>query len=407
MLQQFVGLTSPKMKSLKHLYGMIYKTGNVDKNTLIELTGYRSATCARLIEELLQAELIYESGLGKSSGGRKPSIYTINPTIFYLIGVDISRSFTRVLLLDLNLNILDSTKLEMTGQSTVDFTLRFIIENIEQMLTKHDVNHEQLLGIGIGAVGPIDREKGIIVKPKLYTSDGWENANIVKNLKQHFNTLVLLDNGSNLAALGEYQSTYLKETNNLIYTLSGTGIRCGIISNGEVVRGKVDVEGSFGHIPVDIHGRSCWCGSYGCLEAYSSLTAVRKEIIDRLKRGKKSIIQQMVVNLDNLKFEHIFKALEENDTLCEEIIRDAAFYFGIALTTLTHSLYPDVVIIGGALGSNPIFFDVASETALQRISNYSNYPVKFVKPLSKYNSIAIGAGSMVFNYFVNENEPRD
>jgi predicted NBD/HSP70 family sugar kinase len=401
MLQQFVGLISPKMKSLKRLYGLIHKTGPVDKNTLMELTGYRSATCARLIEELLQAELIYESGLGKSSGGRKPSMYTINPDIFYVIGVDISSSHTTVLLLDLNLNILDSAKLEMTWQSTAEYTLQFIIENIEQMLTEHDVQHNQLLGIGVGAVGPLDREKGIILTSKLYISDSWENVNIVKPLKQRFNTLVLLDNGANLAALGEYQRIYLKkEVNNLIYTLSGIGIRCGIISNGEVVRGKIDVEGSFGHIPVDIHGRQCWCGSFGCLAAYSSVPSVRKEIIDRIKRGKKSIIQQMVDNLDDMQFDHILNALEENDALCEDVIRDAAFYYGIALTTLTHSLYPDVVVIGGALGSNQIFYEVASETALQRIRHFSDYPVQFVKSSLNYNSIAIGAGSMIFNYFV-------
>jgi len=207
MLKQFVGLMSPKMKSLKRLYGLICNKGPIDKNSLMELTGYKSATCSRLIEELLHAELIYESGLGKSSGGRKPSMYTINPNISYLIGVDISRSYTRVLLLDLNLTIVDSAKLEMTWQCTADYTLQFVIEKIEQMLSKHDIQHEQLLGIGVGTVGPLDREKGIIIEPKLYISDGWKNVNIVEILSQRFNTLVLLDNGANLAALGEYQGS--------------------------------------------------------------------------------------------------------------------------------------------------------------------------------------------------------
>lgn len=400
MLQQFVGLISPKMKNLKQLYGLIHKTGPVDKNTLMKLTSYRSATCARLIEELLHAELIYESGLGKSGGGRKPSMYMINPTISYVVGVDISSTYTTVLLLNLNLNILDSAKLEMTSQSTAEYTLQFIIENIEQMLTEHDVQHKQLLGIGVGAVGPLDREKGIILTPKTYISDGWENVNIVQPLKQHFNTLVLLDNGANLAALGEYQSDYMKEVNNLIFTISGIGIRCGIISNGEIVRGKIDVEGSFGHIPVDIHGRQCWCGSFGCLVAYSSIPSVRKEIIDRIKRGKKSIIQQMVDKLDDVQFNHILNALEKNDALCEDVIREAAFYYGIALTNLTHLLYPDVVVIGGALGTNQLFYEVASETALQRIQHFSDYPVQFVQSSLKYDTVAIGAGSMIFNYFV-------
>ncbi|MEI4831361.1 ROK family protein [Bacillus sp. FJAT-53711] len=400
MLQQFVGLVSPKMKNLKHLYGLIHKTGPVDKNTLMKLTSYRSATCARLIEELLQAELIYESGLGKSSGGRKPSMYTINPAISYVVGVDISSTYTTVLLLDLNLNIVDSATLEMTWQITAEYTLQFIIENIEQMLTEHDVQHNQLLGIGVGAIGPLDREKGIILTPKTYISDGWENVNIVRPLKQHFNTLVLLDNGANLAALGEYQNDYMKEVNNLIFTIPGIGIRCGIISNGEIVRGKIDVEGSFGHIPVDIHGRQCWCGSFGCLVAYSSIPSVRKEIIDRIKRGNKSIIQQMVDKLDDVQFNHILNALEKNDALCEDVIREAAFYYGIALATLTHLLYPDVVVIGGTLGTNQLFYEVASETALQRVRNFSDYPVQFVQPSLKYDTVAIGAGSMIFNYFV-------
>lgn len=400
MLKQFLGSTSTKMKNMKHLYELICKQGPISKSKLVELSGYKQPTCARLIDELLKANLIYEHGRGESTGGRKPSMYVIKPDVYYLIGVDISRVFTKIVLMDLELTILQSIKLDMTSETTGGYTLDFICNKIDEMLKTEGILRDQLLGIGIGAVGPLDREKGVLINPKLYLSEGWKQINIVEYIKQRFSTVVALENGANLAALGEYRLNYWKKSDNLVYTMSGTGIRCGVISQGKIVRGKVDMEGAFGHVIVDVHGRQCLCGSYGCLEAYSSLSAVRTEIIRRLKRGNPSLLEKVVDSFDELRFDHILQAIVQNDPLCCDVVQDAAFYYGIALSNLIYLVHPGIVIIGGALGSHDLFYKVASETAKARLQIYPNYQIEFNKATDGGNSIAIGAGCMIFDYYL-------
>ncbi|KMY49690.1 ROK family protein [Peribacillus loiseleuriae] len=403
MLKQFTGLMSPRMKGLKSIYQLIRKFGPVDKNQLVELSGYKQSTCARLIEELLQANLIYESGLGESSGGRRPSMYVIKPDTYYLIGVDIAGAFTRVILLDLNLTILEVAKLEMSDQYTPDDVLEFIYQKIEQMMRDHHVQTEKLLGIGVGSFGQLDRAKGIILSPERFMSDEWINVNITELLQRRFNTLVILDNGANLAALGEYRSKYWKKVDSLVYTMSGIGIRCGIVSEEKLVGGKVDLEGSFGHIIVDIHGRKCSCGSYGCLNVYCTLPYVQEELIRQLKRGKESIIRDMIINIEDIRLDHILDALDQNDPLCCSIIQDAAYFYGIGLSNLIYLVRPDVVIIGGALASHPIFYEMATKTAKQRVQYYPEFEVEFCTPSTGYNVVAVGAGCMILDYYVETN----
>jgi len=403
MLQEFVGLMSPKTKSLKQLYNLIYKMGPVRINTLVEQTGYKHSTCSRLVEELVQAGLIYDSGLGESTVGRKPALYVIKPDSHYVIGVEISSLFITVLLLDLKLNIIDEDKLKMNEACTPNLAIDFICEQVKRMLAEHNLPEDKLLGIGVGAIGPVDREKGTILSSEL-KMQGWEEVNIIQELQQRLRTTVLFDNGINLGTLGEYRSKYWKDTDSLIYTSSGITIRCGIILQGQLIGRNLDMDESLGHITVDVHGRQCSCGAHGCLEAYSSFSSVRDEIIRRMKRGNNSILREMVNHEDDIQFHHILDALEQDDSLSQAVIKDAAYYYGIGISNLIHLLRPDVVVVGGALGVNSSFYEITAETVQKRIQHYRNCRVQIVRASTGYNVVSVGAGCMVLDYFVDDKQ---
>jgi predicted NBD/HSP70 family sugar kinase len=402
MLKQFVGLTSPKIKNLKLLYSLVRKLGPVSKNTLAELTGFKLVTCTRLLEELVQEGLIYDSGVGESSGGRKPLMYVIKPDAYYLIGVEITSLYTTVLLIDLKLEILGVEKLKMDSHCTGEYTLDFVSQCVDELLKKNNIQRDKLLGIGIGVLDSIDKERGAIINPYLFPAVGWDNLNIVDYLKQKNNTYVFLDNGTNLAALAEYRINYWKETDNLVFVSSDMGIRCGTIIQGRLVSNKKEMDDAFGHIIVDIHGRRCSCGSYGCLQAYSSLPAIRNEVVRLMKRGKTSLLQENINDVEEMDFHHILNALEKEDPLCLEVVKDAAYYFGIGLSNLIFLLCPDIVIFGGTLVPKPLFYDVASETAQKRLMHYPNSNVQMIKSTTAYNIVAQGAGCMVLDYFTEE-----
>ncbi|MEB2298997.1 ROK family protein [Lysinibacillus xylanilyticus] len=402
MLKQFEGLTSPKTKSLKLLYSLVRKLGPVRINTLTELTGYKHVTCARLLDELVQEGLIYDSGTGESSGGRKPLMYVINPDKYCLIGVEITSLYTTVLLLDLKLNIIDVAKLKMEVQCTGEYTLNFVTRCVNELLAKHNTPKDKLLGIGVGVIDSIDEESGAIINSHLFPAGGWEHLNIVDFLQQQNDTHVFLDNGTNLAALAEYRNHYWNKTDNLIFVSSDMGIRCGTILQGRLVSNKNEMADAFGHVIVDVHGRLCSCGAYGCLQAYSSLPAIRNEVVRQLKRGHFSSLQEKVDDVEDIDFHHILNALEQEDPLCLEVVRDAAYYFGIGLSNLIFLMRPDIVICGGTLVPKPLFYEVASETAQNRLMHYPNSNVQIIKSTTAYNIVAQGAGCMVLDYFTEE-----
>ncbi|PGS55238.1 ROK family protein [Bacillus sp. AFS041924] len=402
MIRQFVGYQSPKVKSLKLLYSLIRKLGPIKVSTLTEMTGYKHTTCVRLLEELVQEGLIYDSGLGVSSGGRRPAMYVINPSAFYLVGVEITNLFTTVLLLDLNLSIIESKKLKMSSESTGDFTLNFVTKSVGELLVQNNISKENLLGIGIGVLDPIDPEKGEMINSESFLAGGWEDLNIVHYLEEANQCPIFLNNGTNLAALAEYRLNYSKESENIVFVSSDMGIRCGIIQQGKLISNKYEMDDAFGHIIVDIHGKRCSCGSYGCLQAYSSLPAIREEMIKRIKRGESSSLKNEITDVEQISYHQILEALEKEDSLCLDIIREAANYFGIGLTNLIYIVRPDIVICGGTLVPKPLFFDVACEVAQGRMKQYPNSPVQIKKSTTAYNIVAQGAGCIVFDYFTEE-----
>lgn len=401
MITQFHEAMSQKTKSVKYLYSLIHKNGPVSKSALIELAGMKPSTCARLIEELLENGLIVESGFGESSGGRKPLMYTIKPDVAYMIGVDLSRMHVKILLMDLSLTVFDEAKLPLGHNSTPEVVISFIQEQIERMLAAHQLDDSRILGIGIGAVGPLDRERGLIINPLHFPGQDWKNIPIVQMLRGRFPMPIMLDNGANTAVLGEYWSSLWKEVDSVVYNLTGIGIRCGVLTNGQVVRGPVDMEGTYGHMVVDIHGRKCTCGQFGCLEAYGTLPAIRDEVIRGLKRGKESLIVSRVEDAEQIDLHDIAWAIANQDALCCEVVKDAAYHYGIGLSNMMYLIHPEVIILGGPLVTEmDLFYEVATQTARERASIIPGYQVRFGRGALGENAVAVGAGCMVMNYYL-------
>ncbi|MFE1629034.1 ROK family protein [Brevibacillus reuszeri] len=403
MINHFFQDPSPKKKTLLQLYRLIYKHGAVSKATLVKWTGIKQSTCSRLIDELLQSGLILEYGYEESSGGRRPLTYQIQPTVNYVAGIEISRTHSRVIVMDLSMTIIEETKYPMRQDSTPEKIVELIQSDLLRILQKYNITASKLLGIGVGAVGPLDREKGIILRPQHFPAAGWEHIAITEKLNQTFRTKVLLDNGANTAALGEFRNGLWKKADHLVYNIIGIGIRCGVLTNGKLVRGPVDMEGAFGHMVVDVQGRTCICGNVGCLSAYASILSVQQEVNRRLKKGQSSYLSQMKLTEEEVSYTQICEAVSKNDPLCIQVVKEAAYYYGVGLTNLMYLIHPDRIILGGALITDmDLFYEIATETARQRMKHYADYQIVFSRGLLGERAVAVGAARMILDYFMEE-----
>jgi glucokinase len=204
------------------------------------------------------------------------------------------------------------------------------------------------IGVGIGAPGPLDRERGIvIIAPNL----GWTNFPLRDRIHQGLGLPATLDNDANCATFGEWWQGAGRGSNNLVGLTIGTGIGGGLILNGSLYHGASDVAGEIGHTTIDVNGRHCKCGSYGCLEAYASGPAIATRAREIMVREEgESVIPSMVHGrLDQITAQTVYDAAKAGDEVASEIVRDTARYLGAGIANLLNIFNPDTVVVAGGV----------------------------------------------------------
>lgn len=390
-------ISNRKAKETVH---WIRKKGTISKHEMKELTGLASSTLTRILDELVGSGMIEEIGYGESTGGRRPVLYRVHPTCAYVFGLDISRVFSRIVLCDMHLNIVDSQIWKMDHSMTPDRLLKETAQTVRRMLSEHGIDEASVLGLGVGAVGPLDRFTGMMLTPSSFPSPGWNDIAVVAMLEQELGMPVVLDNGANAALVAEYWLDAVNQYDHLLYIHAGVGLRSAMMSSGNVVYGAVDMEGAVGQMIIQTDGLSPRDrgGNYGSWESYASIYALEQAAISALKQGRSSVLEQMVKSPEQVTFAKLERALAMKDSLVQQLFAQSAVYFGIGLANLLNILHPEKVILGGPLISGQtMFFQLATQTAIKKTYHYPNYQVVFGKSKLADDAVAVGAAVMVIN----------
>lgn len=378
----------------KKIFGLIQKNGPLTKNEILNRTRYKLTTLNRLMKPLEDSRLINESGMGESSGGRKPLLYDVDRSRYTIIGIDISRTYTLIVFTNLKMELICKYRFRMTEDLTPEKTINRIIKIIEKKIHELNIDIDNIIGIGIGAVAPIDIKNGIILNPKYFASYGWDNVPIASILKDKLNKYVILENGANLAVLVENLFGVGKNTDSIAYFNCGVGLRTGVVSSGTLVRAINNSEDAFGHMVVDVDGKKCYCGNYGCIECYATILAIVDNYISAVKRGRQNNINKEIEEID---YKDICKAAENDDPLSVEVIIEAATIFGVGLANYINLLNPEMVILSGPLVTNSrLYYNYSKKIALQRYYGKENNNIVFSKGgFFKDSVIGIGGACLV------------
>ncbi|MEF3304910.1 ROK family protein [Paenibacillus sp. GYB003] len=385
-------------RKAKQIFAEIRRRGVVSKFDLLELSGLTSSTLTRMLEELATTGWIEESGLGESSGGRRPLLYRLKQDRGYVLGLDISRSTSRLVLCDLQLEKIDSASWQMTERMTPELLMEEVVRAVGRMTADKGIAPDRLLGLGIGAVGPVDRARGMMLNPLYFPAEGWNEVPLGPRLEAELGVPALLDNGANTALLAEYWAGSPQQYRHLLYVRAGVGLRSAMMSNGQLVYGAVDMEGSVGHMIIQTDGppHPERPHVYGCLESFVSIPVLEKQAAARLKQGRRSVLSEWVDRPDDVDYRLLLRALSADDRLATELFTQAATYFGIGLSNLLNILHPEKVILGGPLiTTNELFYQISTQVALKNTLYYPTYPVTFTRGKLSDDALAVGAAAMV------------
>ena len=213
--------------------------------------------------------------------------------------------------------------------------------------TRAEDRDADLVGVGIGAPGPLNRAKGLVIfTPNLR----WTNMPLRDRIGNALGLPASLDNDANCAMLGEHWVGAAKGAKNAVCFTIGTGIGGGVVMDGKLVHGASDVAGEIGHITIEVNGRRCGCGNDGCLEAYASGPAIARRACEAIDAGAVSEISTMACNDPSaITAQTVFEAAARGDALADELVRDTARYLGVGIANMLNILNPEVVVICGGV----------------------------------------------------------
>ena len=189
-------------------------------------------------------------------------------------------------------------------------------------------------GIGVSCVGPLSIEEGEILNPPDFGNI--HNLQVVSLLKERYGLPCYLQNDMCLAALAEAYYGRHSLLKNFLYIGISSGIGGGIILNRKLFTGTSGLAGIIGHSIVQMNGLPCTCGQRGCLEQYSSITAIVKWA--REQSGDDSVTWMKLAG-----------GILEGDPVSQCAIDRMAEFLYVAISNFQAAFDMQGVIIGGEL----------------------------------------------------------
>lgn len=238
-----------------------------------------------------------------------------------------------------------------------------IVESIRYRLEMYQLSSEDILGIGMGSPGSIDRDKKTVTGA--YNLNWADEQEVGSVIESELGIPFAIDNDANVAALGERWVGAGENNPDVVFVTLGTGVGGGIIADGNLIHGIAGAGGEIGHIIVDTEtGFECTCGNKGCLETVASATGVvrvARQLAESYEGA--SPIKAAIDKGEDVTSKDVFVAAAEGDSFADSVVEKVSSYLGLATANISNILNPSTVVIGGGVSA-------AGEFLRSRVEKY-------------------------------------
>lgn len=297
----------------------------------------------KALNHLIDMGFVTEQGYAPSSGGRRPLMYALKADRLYMITVAMDQLSTRIVTVDVVNNYVTPVDvLELKLLNNPD-SLQSLTTLIADHIESNELDKEKIIGIGIGMPGFVSIKEGV---NHTYLPAG--DKSLTQYITDEIGLPVFIDNDSSLIALSELKFGAARAINEATMVINlGWGIGLGMIIDGKLFRGATGYAGELSHIPIIEDGKICSCGKQGCLEAEASLLAVAEKALEGIKNGRRSSFQHFVAESKLEAADALMDAAVMGDQFAVEVLSEAAYQIGRALSILIHIMNPKAIVISG------------------------------------------------------------
>lgn len=269
--------------------------------------------------------------------------------IEYVFGIDVGGTAIKFGLFLVDGTLLEKWELPTNTAEGGRFILPDIAQSLKAKQKERNIALSEIRGAGIGVPGPVLEDGAVDHCVNL----GWGKKCVPEELTALTGFPIKAANDANVAALGEVWKGSGRGFSDVLLVTIGTGIGGGLILHGNIVTGVHGSGAEIGHICVNPHETvACGCGNYGCLEQYTSATAILRMAKERLAEGKEhSVLQEC----KNLTTKDVIDAAKNGDALALDVLDHMAKTLGRALANCCALTDVALIIIGGGVSKAGLF----------------------------------------------------
>jgi len=342
-----------------------FTAGGISRVEISRQLGLTRAAVSGIVNDLLAAGIILETEHLLSHSGRPAIVLEINPSRGYVIGIDFGASHINLLLADTAARILDEIEVDFDIRAGPQAGIAEADRLVREILSRANLNIEDILAIGMGVPGPIVTATGTVVAPPIMP--GWDGYPIRDNLQTLWKVPVSINNDAELGALGEWAAGAGRGEQTLAYIKVGTGIGAGLLLDGQIYRGVTGSAGEIGHLTIDENGPLCACGNHGCLEAIAGGRAIALQAQEAVRNKQRTQLAS-IQPVESITARDVAAAARRGDLLAQQILARAGTHIGIAIAGMVNLFNPALVIIGGGVAQTGDILLEPIRQAVQRRS---------------------------------------
>jgi glucokinase len=231
----------------------------------------------------------------------------------------------------------------------------------------------------------------VIFSPNLHAIEG---IPLKDELEPRIGLPLTVENDNNAAAWGEFRYGAGSGAEHFVYVGLGTGIGGGIVIYGELLRGAQGSAGELGHVTINPTGPRCACGNRGCLEAYSSGSAIERRAREVAAEQPYSALGRLASERRVLG-EDVGRLAREGDEASLSVLEEAGRWLGIGLAGFVNIFNPEVVAVGGGvMASGDLILKPAREEVYLRARSPGRDLVEVRQATRGADSGVLGAAAL-------------
>lgn len=306
----------------------------VSRADLARLTGLQPSTVSVIVGQLIDEGWVLPGTLGRLPRGRRPTFVTLNDRNVTL-AIDLRPGRANLAVVDINGKLVgrDTVAYEIQAGSTPDEAKAVIAQIARAAESLRTAYGDRIFqGVGVSVSGRVEQKTHRLV---FSPNAPWTQIDLYAELQTLLNAPIEMENAANACLFSERWFGNFSDVSNMLVVSVSEGIGAGMLVDGRLVRGRDDMAGEFGHMPLDESGTLCGCGNRGCWETFAS------------NRAGLRYYREQVPDSKLLSFHELLDLALAGDIHALRSIDKMMTYLARGLTMLAAGLSPEVIIIVG------------------------------------------------------------